>query len=87
MTLGALTALRERQISVPGALSIVGFDDPLWARHLDPALTVVTQPIVEMAKTATALLLSLLQDPEAIRLEVFPPDLVIRHSTAPFKDQ
>jgi DNA-binding LacI/PurR family transcriptional regulator len=45
---------------------------------------VVTQPIVEMAKTATALLLSLLQDPEAIRLEVFPPDLVIRQSTAPF---
>jgi DNA-binding LacI/PurR family transcriptional regulator len=87
MTLGALTALRERQIKVPGALSIVGFDDPLWARHLDPALTVVTQPIVEMAKTATALLLSLLQDPEAIRLEVFPPDLVIRQSTAPFKDQ
>jgi DNA-binding LacI/PurR family transcriptional regulator len=70
-----------------GALSIVGFDDPLWARHLDPALTVVTQPIVEMAKTANALLLSLLEDPEAIRLEVFPPDLVIRQSTAPFRDQ
>ena len=87
MTLGALTALRQGQIKVPGALSIVGFDDPLWARHLDPALTVVTQPIVEMAKTATALLLSLLQDPEAIRFEVFAPDLVIRRSTAPFKDQ
>jgi LacI family transcriptional regulator len=56
MTLGALTALRERQIKVPGDLSIVGFDDPLRARHLDPALTVVTQPIVEMAKTANALL-------------------------------
>jgi LacI family transcriptional regulator, galactose operon repressor len=87
MTLGALTALRERQMEVPEALSIVGFDDPLWARHLDPALTVVTQPIVEMAKTATALLLSLLQDPQAIRLEVFPPDLVIRQSTAPFGDR
>jgi DNA-binding LacI/PurR family transcriptional regulator len=85
MTLGALTALSELQIDVPDALSIVGFDDPLWARHLDPALTVVRQPIVEMAKTATALLLNLLQDPAAIRLEVFPPDLVIRRSTAPFK--
>ena len=53
MTLGALTALRERQVNVPGDLSVVGFDDPLWARHLDPALTVVTQPIVEMAKMAT----------------------------------
>ena len=72
---------------MPDDLSIVGFDDPLWARHLDPALTVVTQPIIEMAKTATALLLSLLQDPEAIRFEVFAPDLVIRRSTAPFKDQ
>jgi ABC-type sugar transport system substrate-binding protein len=73
MTLGALTALGERQIDVPRDLSIVGFDDPLWARHLGPARTAVTQPIVEMAKTATALLLSLLQDPEAIKLGVFPP--------------
>jgi DNA-binding LacI/PurR family transcriptional regulator len=48
------------------------------ARPPRPALTVVTQPIVEMAKTANALLLSLLEDPETIRLEVFPPDLVIR---------
>jgi LacI family repressor for deo operon, udp, cdd, tsx, nupC, and nupG len=85
MTLGALTALGERQIDVPRDLSIVGFDDPLWARHLGPARTAVTQPIVEMAKTATALLLSLLQDPEAIKLGVFPPHLVIRQSTAPLR--
>ena len=84
MTLGALTALRERQVNVPGDLSVVGFDDPLWARHLDPALTVVTQPIVEMAKMATALLLRLLQDPEAVRSEILPPDLMIRRSTAPW---
>jgi LacI family repressor for deo operon, udp, cdd, tsx, nupC, and nupG len=72
MTLGALTALRERHVNVPRDLSIVGFDDPLWARHLDPALTVVTQPIVEMAKMATGLLLSLLQDSEVIRSEILP---------------
>jgi len=82
MTLGALTALRERHVNVPRDLSIVGFDDPLWARHLDPALTVVTQPIVEMAKMATGLLLSLLQDSEVIRSEILPPDLMIRQSTA-----
>ena len=87
MCLKPLTALRERQIKVPDDLSIVGFDDPLWARHLDPALTVVTQPIFEMAKTANALLLSLLQGPEAIRLEVFSADLLIRQSAAPLKDQ
>jgi LacI family transcriptional regulator len=82
MTLGALTALRERQVNVPRDLSIVGFDDPLWARHLDPALTVVTQPIVEMAKMATGLLLSLLQDSKAVRSEILPPDLIVRQSTA-----
>ena len=85
MTLGALTALRERQINIPRDLSLVGFDDPLWARHLDPALTVVTQPIIEMATKATALLLRLLQDPEAIAHEVFPASLVTRLSTMPFR--
>jgi DNA-binding LacI/PurR family transcriptional regulator len=46
-----------------------------------------TQPIFEMAKTANALLLSLLQGPEAIRLEVLSADLLIRQSAAPLKDQ
>jgi LacI family transcriptional regulator len=87
MTLGALSALRERQVNVPRDLSIVGFDDPLWARHLDPALTVVTQPIVQMAKMATGLLLSLLQDSEAIHSEILPPDLMIRQSTAQWANE
>lgn len=85
MTLGALTALRERKINIPRDLSLVGFDDPLWARHLDPALTVVTQPIIEMATKATALLLRSIQDPEAIAHEIFPASLVTRLSTMPFR--
>jgi DNA-binding LacI/PurR family transcriptional regulator len=35
-----------------------------------------------MAKMATGLLLSLLQDSEVIRSEILPPDLMIRQSTA-----
>jgi hypothetical protein len=40
-----------------------------------------------MAKTANALLLSLLQGPEAIRLEVLSADLLIRQLAAPLKDR
>jgi DNA-binding LacI/PurR family transcriptional regulator len=47
----------------------------------------VTQPIVEMAKAATSLLLNLLEDPEAILLEVLPPNLMIRQSTAPLRSR
>jgi DNA-binding LacI/PurR family transcriptional regulator len=41
-----------------------------------------SQPIVEIARAATTLPLSLLQDPEAIRFEILAPDLMIRQSTA-----
>jgi DNA-binding LacI/PurR family transcriptional regulator len=56
MAVGAIRALRERGLSVPGDVALVGFDDTLMAQHSDPSLTTVHQPTVQMGQEMARLL-------------------------------
>ena len=56
MTLGVLRAIRAAQFAVPDRLALVAVDDPPWAELVDPPLTVVAQPVQQIAETAMALL-------------------------------
>lgn len=58
MTLGALLALNERGISIPEQISLIGFDNPDLANAMRPRLTLVSQPIEEIGKSAAELLLN-----------------------------
>ena len=49
VTQGILSALIERQISVPDQLSLVGFGDPVWFAWWGPGLTTVQPPIQSLA--------------------------------------
>lgn len=83
MTIGALAALKEMKVKVPQDVAIVGFDDTPWAEFLDPSLTVVAQPLYEMATTATGLLLERIQGPERHREPrevVLESKLIVRKS-------
>ena len=80
LALGARLAARERGLSVPGDLSIVGFDD-----SASPAeeLTTIHQPLREKGCIATeALLRELAGEPPAARRRILPTRLVVRGSTA-----
>ena len=57
MAAGVIHTARERGISIPDDLSIVGFDDTPIAGHLWPPLTTVRWPIVSMARAAALKLL------------------------------
>jgi len=57
MTLGALHAIREHNLAVPGDVAIVAFDDPTWAALVDPPLTTLAQPVQRMASEAMGFLL------------------------------
>ncbi|MFF6843376.1 LacI family DNA-binding transcriptional regulator [Streptomyces tanashiensis] len=78
---GALRALREAGLRVPEDVSVVGFDDLPMARHTEPPLTTVRQPMREMGRAAARLLLPGL-DGEPIPDEpvVLPTELVVRGS-------
>ena len=83
MALGALRAVRDRGLSVPADMSIIGFDDIRLARFIDPPLTTVAQPMQEIGREAMTLLIELLADPStAARKRVLPTQLIIRGSTA-----
>jgi DNA-binding LacI/PurR family transcriptional regulator len=65
MTLGALKAIHERAIDIPGDISIISFDDMPWAASLRPALSVVAQPVYEIGKSAAQLMLARIREPQA----------------------
>lgn len=82
MTLGALQAIRESGLQVPGDISIVGFDDTAWASLLQPPLTAVAQPTYELGHRAAELLLGRLNDPgKPVARELLETRLIVRGST------
>jgi len=83
VAIGLISALRDAHLSVPGDVSVVGFDDIELAAFCVPALTTVAQPFTELGSAAVALLLQALAgsagdgQPKAEFLE---PSLVVRRS-------
>ncbi|MDP0499811.1 MAG: LacI family DNA-binding transcriptional regulator [Verrucomicrobiota bacterium JB022] len=53
---GAITALQAAGLRCPEDISIVGFDDGLWATMARPTLTTVRQPLADLAERAVAVI-------------------------------
>ncbi|MEV6751951.1 LacI family DNA-binding transcriptional regulator [Streptomyces sp. NPDC051214] len=88
MAAGARQVLREAGRRIPDDVALVGFDDSAIARHMDPPLTSVRQPIEEMGRAMIDLLLAEIADDRpasARRLDhrqlVLPTELVQRASS------
>jgi DNA-binding LacI/PurR family transcriptional regulator len=86
LALGVIRAVRRAGLTVPGDVSVVGYDDSAWLNCTDPPLTTVRQPIESMGKAAVALLVSQMEAAVAHPEELlFEPELVVRGSTAPVR--
>ena len=85
MAIGAMRMLHDRGMAVPRDVSIVGFDDIDLARHVEPALTTVHQPIRRKGEEAVDLLLATIRAGGAATTEHRSLDarLVVRHSSGP----
>ena len=79
LALGAVDGARAAGLSVPGDLSIVGFDDAPAASPR--GLTTVRQPLVEKGRTAGRMLLEAIAGGTPADVEL-PTELVVRDSTA-----
>jgi DNA-binding LacI/PurR family transcriptional regulator len=88
MALGAIRAARKSDYSVPGDVSVVGFDDSFLMNCTEPPLTTVRQPIEPMGRMAIELLSGLIAGTAISSDELlFEPELVVRNSTGPARDQ
>ena len=63
IAIGLLRALWEMGISVPGEVSVVGYDDVQWSAVVSPGLTTIRQPFAELAERAVEFLLDRIETP------------------------
>jgi len=86
MSMGALIAIKEMDLTIPDDIGIVCFDDSDWALILDPSITVIRQPVYQLGSTAAELLIKKIEDnknslnqmPSIVTLNT---ELIIREST------
>jgi DNA-binding LacI/PurR family transcriptional regulator len=84
LALGAIRAARRAGLSVPGDVSVVGFDDSPLMSYTEPPLTTLRQPIESMARAAVTLLVNQIEGDAPTPKELLhEPELVVRGSTGP----
>ena len=83
MAVGAMCALQETGRSVPGDVSVVGFDDLPESAYFNPPLTTVSQDFRALGAASLERLIELIESPQQNPpSSVLVPTLIIRGSTA-----
>ena len=84
VAVGVLQAAADRNLSVPGDVSVIGFDDIDVSRSTTPKLTTVRQPLQEMGRMAVTALMRVLDGHQAEALHIeLATELIVRSSTGP----
>ena len=84
MALGAIQGVRAAGLSVPGDVSVIGYDDSPLIPMTNPPLTTVRQPVAAIARSAVTTLLAAIAGEQTADGEMlFRPDLIVRGSTGP----
>jgi LacI family repressor for deo operon, udp, cdd, tsx, nupC, and nupG len=82
MAIGVLDYVHRIGLSVPESLSVIGFDDIRIARYVRPALTTISQPMLDIGRETVRLLLGVLQGTVTTPVSItLPHKLEIRAST------
>ncbi|WP_159471791.1 LacI family DNA-binding transcriptional regulator [Dyadobacter sp. 3J3] len=85
ITTGCLSVLHRKHIRIPDEIAIVGFTNIGVAELLNPPLTAVVQPAMDMGNQATELLIKLIEHPKKPTIfesRSLKTSLIIRESTA-----
>jgi DNA-binding LacI/PurR family transcriptional regulator len=82
VAIGLQTAAQHQGLQIPADLSIVGFDGIEPGTYVNPPLTTVNQPRIDLGQQAMQMVLSLI-DGQAARDQVLPCRLVVRNSSSP----
>lgn len=80
LAIGLMRGLHELDVSVPGDISIVGYDDLPESSYLTPALTTIRPDFETLGKRLMSLLLEELEGDPSVRRETIEPELIVRES-------
>jgi alanine racemase len=80
IAIGVMDTAKARKLHLPRDLSVVGFDDLPDARHMQPELTTVRQPVEEKGELAADVLVAALGKNGEIKHHVLPTELIVRQS-------
>ncbi|MBB5702485.1 LacI family transcriptional regulator [Ochrobactrum daejeonense] len=80
MAAAVMQIAHDRGLSIPGDLTVVGFDDSAIARMISPQITTVRQPIFEMTRGAADMLLRHIETGEASPSRQIDYKLIVRQS-------
>ena len=84
IAISAMYIAKKLGYSIPGEISVLGFDDEPHSAYISPSLSTVWQPVYSMGMLSARILLSHLNNKNNtldFRKEVFKPELVIRASS------
>ena len=83
LAIGIMQGLRQAGISIPGQMSVIGFDDMPLTELFNPPLTAIRQPIEALGRQGFQVLFSLLSGKQPPMLTMLPVQLIERESVAP----
>lgn len=84
MAYGALQAILDAGLSVPGDIAVAGFDDIEIAQLSRPPITTISQPFYELGSVAARMLVSLIKGEVTTGEDLYlPHELIVRGSTVP----
>lgn len=84
---GALRAIRQHGLSYPGDISLIGFDDSSWAGVMDPPLSMIAQPMLQLGKDAAQRVFALIEGKDLVpTIDTIPTKFVARGSVTECSD-
>ena len=84
VALGAMNAIKDKNLNIPGDISIIGYDDMFFSQYLNPSLSSVAAKLFIQGKTAAELLLKRIKNPTDVKPKriVIESDLILRDSVS-----
>ncbi len=81
MAIGVIQRIQEMGLRIPDDVAVIGFDDIEPAAYINPSLTTIRQPLLEMGKEAVRILLNLIEEKQKPPVHKFlEVDLVERET-------
>jgi DNA-binding LacI/PurR family transcriptional regulator len=77
---GVISAIQDSGMTVPGSVSVVGFDDQYFSSFMSPSLTTIHAPTEEVGRSAGQQIFKILQDQTADPITLLSTEVVIRQS-------